>query len=106
MTKKHSKNENLLISKEAEEYKKAEIEKRKKEFEELSGAVDRIFKTADGKLFADWLIKECGAFQNSVVVTNGEISNRLTIYNEGRRDLYLQLRKMLTTETLIEIEIK
>jgi hypothetical protein len=82
-------------------------EKIQKENKELEEAFNRVFNTNDGKMLGRWLIKNCGFSEGSIVVdSNGNISTDYTIYNEARRVVYLELRKFLNPDTLINLEIK
>ena len=54
------------------------------------------------------MAKICGFFQSSLVVdpVSREVSTQSVIYNEGRRAVYLDLRRMMTDETRRIIESK
>ena len=73
----------------------------------FAGAIARAGATADGKILIHYLMNECGYQQNSVQGSSvsGELLESNTMYNEGRRDLYLMLRKLQYPETLAAVEI-
>lgn len=98
-------NEKLLTQEQLKEKNKEKTEKKESERKKEQEAINRIFTTADGKLLGKWLIKQCGFFDPSTLVTNGEISSSFTIYNEARRGIYLELRKFFNSDTLINLEI-
>jgi hypothetical protein len=103
---KESINKNLLSQKQLEEENAKESERKKKEYEERKAAINRVFTTVDGKVLGKWLLEQCGFFQSNIVVTNGDISLSLTMYNEARRNIYLELRKFFDSDTLIKLEIE
>lgn len=80
------------------------IEARKKKY---FAAIKRASATADGKILLHYLMTQCGYQRNSVQgsKSSGELLKTNTLYNEGRRDVWLGLRKYLTTEALIKVEI-
>jgi len=98
--------DNLLTGEAYKQEKEKQELLKKEKFNELSDAFNSVFATSHGKVLGEWLIKQCGFFENSVISgTNGILPNE-TIYNEARRSIYLELRKYLNSETLINLEIK
>jgi hypothetical protein len=64
--------------------------------------------TEEGIIFARYLMNQCG-FQRPSVVANqqtGEININSTIYMEARRNIWLDLRKMIPIKTLKKIEFE
>lgn len=98
--------DNLLIGKALEEKKKEQELLKQEKFNELSDAFNSVFSTSHGKVLGEWLIRQCGFFENSVVSGSNGILPNETIYNEARRSIYLELRKYLNSEVLINLEIK
>lgn len=98
---------------EAEQAKrKEEIKKRNlEEYRRFRIALDNISKTADGEIVLRHIAKISGFFQSSVVEKGGQgIKNGVdvegTLVNEGRRGLYLDIRRPLTDEARRQIESK
>jgi hypothetical protein len=52
------------------------------------------------------LIKELSGYDmsNKVITSTGDLSALAMAYNEGRRDIYLELRRLLSSELLAKIE--
>lgn len=69
-------------------------------------ALDRLAKTEDGKIFLNYLMRECGFARSSITVdaTSLEINTLSTIYNEARKTVYYKVRELIKQEDLIEIE--
>ena len=90
------------------EEKREKIEKdREKQFLERKLAFNRIFATSDGELLGKWLMNECGFLLPSILFSReGNILSESTVYNEARRSLYLELRKYLDVDSLINLEIR
>lgn len=56
--------------------------------------------------FLRWLYRQCMGGQTSLVKRSDEqFDLARTAYNEGRRDLYLEIRKHLTAKAAIQVEI-
>lgn len=91
------------FSKKRQKYQE-EAQKRTKQY---SAAIQRASSTADGKILIHYLMMECGYQKNSVQgsKTTGQFLDENTMYNEGRRDLYLNLRKILKRDILADVEI-
>jgi len=97
---------NTLVNKKKQEQlrqQKIQAERR----ERIKAAIQRSFATADGKFLLHYLKEECGYQKNSVhgSVESGEFLDNNTMYNEGRRDLYLSLRKLIRPEVLAAVEV-
>ena len=75
--------------------------------QKISAAIQRACSTADGKILLHYLMVECGYQKNSVQgsKSSGEFLEQNTMYNEGRRDLYLNLRNLLKPVVLVDVEI-
>lgn len=71
-------------------------------------AVRRCLATSDGKVLLKMLMDQCGYQKCSVQAskTTGQHLNENTQYNEGRRDLYISLRKYARDDTLFDVEVK
>lgn len=83
-------------------------EKKVKEAALLRKDFNETFATAAGRRVLRWLVEQSG-FQVPNTVADprsGEILERSTWYNEGRRNLYLQIRKFLKRDILIDAEIR
>ncbi len=68
----------------------------------------QTFGTEHGKRVLEYIYKECG-FSLSVAAFNQaqqEISPLATLYNEGRRSIYLNIREHLNKDLAGEIETK
>lgn len=98
--------ENLLIGKAYEQEKEKKELLKQEKYNELSEAFNYVFTTTQGKVLGEWIIRQCGFFENSIVSGSNGILPNETIYNEARRGIYLELRKYFNSETLINLEIK
>lgn len=69
-------------------------------------ALDRLAKTEDGKIFLNYLMRECGFAKSSITIDTAslEINTLSTIYNEARKTVYYKVRELMKQEDLIEIE--
>lgn len=83
-------------------------DKKVKEFGLLKKDFNETFATAAGRRVLRWLVEQSGYQVPNTVgdPRSGEILERATWYNEGRRNLYLQIRKFLKREILIDAEIR
>ena len=69
-------------------------------------AVSHIASIPEGRIFLNILMRKCG-FQEPSIVQNlqtGEINTQALLVNEAIRGLYLEVRKMIPTEKVKEIE--
>lgn len=84
--------------------KKGEIET--SNLDVVKRALGRLVKTEDGKVFINYLMKECGFTLPSIVmnVNTCEINSKATIYNEARKTIYYKIRELIKQEDLIKIE--
>lgn len=95
-----------LPSEKAKEQKE-KLDQEAKKTEVKREVFSRLFQTDDGKVLFDWLSYECGfAMPNNVLNAKGEFNLSLIAYNEGRRNLYLQLRDFVHRDVLVELERK
>lgn len=95
-----------LPSERAKEEQQQEQESEKL-LEQSREILNRLFKTEDGRFLFDWIKKECGFESNAIVYDNNfNISLEKTVYNEGRRNLYLQLRSFIHKDLLKDLEQK
>ena len=92
-----------IVKRKQKDQQKALLARREK----LRASIQRAFATADGKMLLHYLKEECGYQKNSVQgsTKSGEFLQNNTMYNEGRRDLYLSLRKLVRPETLASVEV-
>ena len=65
-----------------------------------------VAATPEGKKVFKQLMEICGFKKPSVVLdpSTGEVNSQSTVYNEARRNLYLQIRALIRPEYLNEIE--
>lgn len=84
----------------SQEKKQAELIRLKKDFIE-------VFSSDAGVRVGRALMNWCGFHSVSVVAdpTTGEINDRSTLYNEARRNLYLEMRSFLNREIIKAIEV-
>lgn len=69
--------------------------------------ISETFASGHGQRTLKWIMDQCGyqAASNIADPTTGEILVNGTIYNEGRRTFYLNLRKMVHKDTLRAVEV-
>lgn len=73
----------------------------------LRTAMRKVFGSEEGLVVLHYLMVECG-YQATSITLNRQTHEMLvenTVYNEARRNLYLQLRKFLTPKILTPVEI-
>lgn len=73
---------------------------------QLVRCLNATFKTAEGIRALRHLMNLCG-YQRVSVVGNpqtGDVHDRGTLYNEARRNVYLEIRKLIHPETLMRVE--
>lgn len=86
---------------------KKEFQKqREKELLKLRTILGQTFNNDNG-IRTLKLIKELSGYDKTNIVKNldGTISTDAMLYNEGRRDIYLELRKFLSNNILTKVEI-
>jgi len=68
--------------------------------------VEGVASTEPGKEFLKFLHRICGYSETNLVLnrTTGEIDTVASTFNEVRRGVYLQIRPLIPTEVLREIE--
>ena len=74
----------------------------------LTTAMRKVFGSEEGLVVLHYLMIQCGFLVPSVTL-NAQTHEMLienTIYNDARRNLYLQLRKYLIPKILIPVEIE
>lgn len=77
------------------------------ETKKLEQDMTRVCATDSGRNVLRYLMSECG-FHNASIVADqqsGEINPLGTVYNEARRNLWLKLRKLMSREHLIAVEL-
>jgi len=101
-----------MIKKEIKELAKSArdklVKKHNKERKQLEADVRKVFSSAAGLNVLKYLKEQCGYQFPSVVLNleTKEVSVSSTIYNEARRNLYLDLRKMVSEAILIKVEVE
>lgn len=95
------------IKKRISEKRQAQLKKIEEPRQKYTAAIQRACSTPDGKILLHYLMTECGYQKNSVQgsTATGEFLETNTMYNEGRRDLYLNLRNLIPPETLAAVEV-
>jgi hypothetical protein len=73
---------------------------------QLRTILTQTFKTANGVRCLK-LIKELSGYDKPNVIkgSDGDLALHAMVYNEGRRDVYLELRKFLSDDILNKVEI-
>lgn len=88
--------------------KAKEIAEKQKEAEskKLQKAFCECFATESGKVVLKWLMDQC-SYQRPLIAVNPQTGESLntTLYAEGRRTLYLRVRKFLHRDILSQIEV-
>jgi hypothetical protein len=92
--------EQKRIREEKEAYQQREKDALTKDFSDT-------FATSSGIKTLRAIMKACGYQSSSTVAdpSTGEIQLHSTAYNEGRRNMYLWIRKLVSKETLIAVEL-
>lgn len=77
------------------------------ELEKLREAFNTVAAIPEGTILFRYLLSECGFFRPSVLVDPKTMNINIdgTVYNEARRNLYLDVRKYLTIKNLRKIEL-
>lgn len=99
----------LVMDKEIQAKKFEELKRRnQEEYKKVRTALQIVSSDVNFQIVLRHIAKLAGFFKSSVVInpTSNEISTGSTVYNEGRRSLYLDLRRMMTDETRRLIESK
>jgi hypothetical protein len=90
------------------EVKAREISEKQKaaEGKKLQKAFCECFATESGKIVLKWLMDQC-SYQRPLIVANPQTGESLntTLYAEGRRTLYLRMRKFLHRDILAQVEL-
>ena len=78
------------------------------QIKELRAQVKTIASTESGIAFFRYLMDECGYKRPTVVIDSqsGEVNVRSTMYNEARRGLWLDLRKLFIKQHVNMIEME
>ncbi len=61
-------------------------DRRKERLARLSGVVETLSQTNDGRFFLRWIMSECGVFEQAF-----PRDERLAVWNAGRRSVGLQM---------------
>lgn len=92
-----------------EQKKKAEAlrQKHKEEYQRTRTALRAVASDPNFQIVMRHMAKICGFFQSSVVLDpNHHVCTESTIFNEGRRAVYLDFRRMMTDDVRRLIESK
>lgn len=97
--------ENLL----SEDQRKALEAKQKADDQKhtrLAADLNEVFSTGPGMNVLRFIMDECGFLRPSVVYSKAtfEVQDKATVYNEARRNLYLQIRKYLKPSITTPVE--
>lgn len=92
-------NQNDLIDNLIENDEKKQKEKEEQE-RKIKEAVKLVFDTEAGKYLGKWLYNAC-----KIGESNNDINPNKLIYFKSREDLYNSLRKYMTKENIINIEL-
>lgn len=77
-----------------------------KEREVSREAINKVFSSEEGRVLFKWLYSRCGFDMPSAVVTTSGLNINDVVYNESRRNLYLDLRDYIHKDLLSELEKK
>lgn len=98
----------VRLSEEDRRKKRAEDDKKAAELAQFRKDLNETFGSGAGRRVLRWLMDTCGYQRPSVIAdpANGNPLTEGTVYNEARRNLYLSIRKYLSSEILIPVENK
>ena len=72
---------------------------------EFNERLNRLIQTEDGRYVMQRLVNICGFTQSSILTgEDGKVDVNAVQYNEGRRSVYLDVRKRLTVKSKHVIE--
>jgi uncharacterized protein YjgD (DUF1641 family) len=82
--------------------------KHQEEYQKTRQALRLVSSDVNFQIVMRHLAKICGFFQSTIALnaTTNEINSSSTIFNEGRRTVYLDMRRMMTDEVRRIIESK
>jgi len=82
------------------------ILKNRVEYEKAKKAIRLACKDPNGQIIIRHLAKICGFFKPNRVMNlqTGDINPWASIHNEGRREVYVDIRRMMTDEDRRQIE--
>lgn len=87
----------------------AQVEEKRKLLEQkkIQKAFCECFATESGKTVLRWMMDQCN-YQRPLIAANPQTGESLntTLYAEGRRTLYLRIRKFLHRDILDQVEIE
>lgn len=88
--------------------KRAAIQEATRKRKEIKEMYNMVFATPEGLMVLRDISELAGHNQTSVIVdpTTGEINIDSTVYNEARRNLYLQIREHVRPSILKKVEFK
>lgn len=72
----------------------------------IKRVINRLAQTPDGKVFFNFLMIKCGFATSSLVIdlNSQEINTNSSLYNEARKTVYYEIRRLIDKEQLKEIE--
>jgi len=89
----------------AEKERAAAIKKVNEEQARFKEAIANVAKTEDGKIFFRMLRRSCGVDQFACqIVPPATVATDLMLINNSKRDLWLDISKLIPTKDLIAIE--
>lgn len=89
-----------------EKQKDTKSDKKVTDIEHIRRVVNRLADTQDGQEFLNYLMRLCGFSASSLVidVNTSEINTLSSIYNEARKTIYYEIRRLLDKDRLGKIE--
>ena len=73
---------------------------------QVKRVINRLAQSPDGKVFFNFLMLKCGFGNSSLVldINTQEINTNSSLYNEARKTVYYEIRRLIDKEQLKEIE--
>jgi len=89
-----------------EKTKEIKSDKKVMDTDRIKRVVNRLAETQDGQEFLNYLMRSCGFCVSSLVidVNTSEINTISSIYNEARKTIYYDIRRLLDKEKISKIE--
>lgn len=81
-------------------------EKQEKQRKRLQRCLNAAFASEEGRVALQYLMEICGFQKTSITgdPRTGDLQDRGTFYNEARRAVYLELRKLIRPDILKQVE--
>ena len=82
------------------------LKKHKEKQDQLKKVLNMAFSTYEGKLALQYIFEICGQVRNSVTANpqTAEVQPLNCLYNEARRSVYLELRRLVDANVIAEVE--